>query len=120
MGDTMVAIEVGKLKQQMATRDKKKTSKKKSKKPSNKKKTVKKWKLERQFDTKNVLYEKLPKKGYLLIVAKNSIVRDTSENRAKYANVNYKTSTSSRNQAAAAAAAAAQAPNAAGMAVEVL
>lgn len=92
MADTALAVEVGKMQQQMksvTTRRSRTSRKSSSKKPSKKKRTLKKWKLERVVDQTRVIYQKLPKKGYILIVPKNAIVRDTTENRAKYANVPY-------------------------------
>lgn len=91
-----LGVEVGALKQKVAdlSRKKTKTTKKGSKKkPGKKRQTVKKWKLERVAAPDRVLYQKKPKKGYLLIVPKNSIVRDTTDNRTKYANVPYIVST---------------------------
>lgn len=89
MTDAALAIEVGQLKQQMKTSKKRTTRRKASKKKPSKKKSVRKWKLVRNTSKPNlVLYEKVPKKGYLLVVPKNSVVRDTVENRAKYASAN--------------------------------
>lgn len=86
-----VAIQVGRISQQVSALEKRKktTSRKKTKKPTKKKTTLKKWKLERVMDPRRVLYEKIPKKGYMLLVAKNSIVRDTTENKQKYAAQTY-------------------------------
>lgn len=84
-----VAIQVGRISQKVDTLERRKKgtgTRKKSKKPARKKRTtLKKWKLVRLADPNKVTYQKLPKKGYMLIVSKNSIIRDTTENRAKYA-----------------------------------
>lgn len=87
-----VAIQVGRISQQVSALEKRKktTSKKKTKKVPKKKTAKKKWRLERVTNlTDRVLYEKIPKKGYMLVVPKNSIVRDTTENRQKYTAVPY-------------------------------
>lgn len=89
MSDQNLGVAVGELRNEIKQlkSKKSKTSSKRStkKKPSKKKSGAKKWKLVRQTGVEQrVLYQKYPKKGYLLIVKKNAVVRDTTENRAKY------------------------------------
>lgn len=98
MSDAL-AVKVGEIANEMKSLKKRprSTSRKATKKkPTKKRQTLKKWKLERvASQTNGVFYQKIPKKGYLLVIPKNTVVRDTTENRTKYANVPYTPSRSS-------------------------
>lgn len=92
-----VAIAVGEMRNEIkalkAKRSKTTTKRSAKKKPTKKKQTLKKWKLVRVQSQNSVLYQKVPKKGYILVIPKNTIVRDTTENRTKYAAVAFTTAT---------------------------